>query len=299
MSNGREPDSALEQSEVGSLRPSTSFVAQANVTDESIYGDFEAEWPECWDGAAELLEWDDQYDTILSTSESSHEWFSGGTLNASYNCLDRHVENGGKNRVALKWESRTGETRIYTYQDLYREVNECAASLRALGVEEDDVVTLYMPMIPELPIAMLACARLGAPHNVVFAGLSADALATRLESAASPYLVTCDGYYRRGNPVLLKSKADDARLNVDHDIHETVVVSRLDGDTHLGTNQHDYDTLVSEQAGAVVDPVERAANDCLFLIHTSGTTGEPKKVKHTTGGYLAHVTWTAQSVLDL
>ncbi|WP_411968842.1 acetate--CoA ligase [Haloferax sp. YSSS75] len=299
MPNGRDSDSVPQTDTLDGISPSASFVERATVADDGLYETFDREWPDCWDVAAERLDWDTRYDTVLSEDESAFQWFPGGTLNASYNCLDRHVETGGKNRVALKWESRGGETRTYTYQDLYREVNEFAAALRDLGVEEDDVVTLYMPMIPELPIAMLACARLGAPHNVVFAGLSADALATRLESAESPYLVTCDGYYRRGNPILLKRKADDARLSVGHDIHETVVVDRLGGETHLGASQHEYHELVDAQAGAVVEPVERASNDCLFLIHTSGTTGEPKKVKHTTGGYLAHVAWTAETVLDL
>ncbi|ELZ84802.1 acyl-CoA synthetase [Haloferax elongans ATCC BAA-1513] len=299
MSNGRESDTPEQAAESSGRRPPTPFVEQANAADESIYETFETTWPDCWETAAARLAWDESYDTVLSGDGPPFEWFAGGTLNASYNCLDRHLEAGGKNRVAIKWESRTGDTRVYTYQDLSREVNEFAAGLRELGVDEDDVVTLYMPNIPELPIAMLACARIGAPHNVVFAGLSADALATRLESAESNYLVTCDGYYRRGNPVLLKRKADDARLSVDHDIRETVVVDRLDGDTHLGETQHDYHELVEEHAGAAVDPVEREANDCLFLIHTSGTTGEPKKVKHTTGGYLAHVAWTTETVLDL
>ena len=299
MPNGRDSDSAPQTDASGGIAPPASFVERATVADDALYETFDREWPNCWEGAAELLDWDERYDAVLSEDGTAFEWFSGGTLNASANCLDRHLETGGKNRVALKWESRGGETQTYTYQDLYREVNEFAAALRELGVEEDDVVTLYMPMIPELPIAMLACARLGAPHNVVFAGLSADALATRLESAKSPYLVTCDGYYRRGNPILLKRKADDARLSVDHDVHETVVVDRLGGETHLGASQHEYHELVAAQAGTVVDPVERSANDCLFLIHTSGTTGEPKKVKHTTGGYLAHVTWTAETVLDL
>ncbi|ADQ69269.1 acetate--CoA ligase [Halogeometricum borinquense] len=299
MSNGRGPDSETGLGEYEKIDPPTSFAEQATVTDESIYDEFNDTWPDCWERAAATIDWSEPYECVLPNDEPPFEWFAGGTLNASYNCLDRHIEAGAKNRVAIKWESHLGETRTYTYQDLYREVNEFAAALRAQGVEEDDVVTLYMPMIPELPIAMLACARIGAPHNVVFAGLSADALATRLESADSEYLVTCDGYYRRGNAIFLKSKAEDARLKTPHDLSEMVLVEHLGEAEHLGETQHTYDELVSEHAGAEVAPVDRSADDVLFLIHTSGTTGEPKRVEHVTGGYLAHVTWTSQAVLDL
>ena len=183
-----------------SFDPPASFVDQANVTDEAIYDEFSENWPDCWTRAADLLSWDTEYSTILDDSnEPFYEWFADGDLNAAYNCVDRHVEDGNKNRVAIKWEGEHGNTRTYTYQDLYREVNEFAATLQELGVKEDDVVTMYMPMIPELPIAMLACARIGAPHSVVFAGFSADALATRMNSADSEYLITADGYYRRGD----------------------------------------------------------------------------------------------------
>ncbi|MFC6826227.1 acetate--CoA ligase [Halopelagius fulvigenes] len=290
----------VEQEE---FEPSDEFVEQANVSDPDIYEEFEENWPDCWERAADLLDWDEEYETVLDDSnEPFYEWFSDGTLNASYNCVDRHVENGDKNRVAIKWEGEYGETRTYTYQDLYREVNEFAAALRDMGVEEDEVVTLYMPMVPELPIAMLACARIGAPHSVVFAGFSADALATRMNSANSDYLVTCDGYYRRGDALDHLEKANEGLEGVDHDVEATVVVNRLgdDGFGHeLAENQHDWDDLMDEQRGERVDPVERDAEDMLFLMYTSGTTGEPKGVKHTTGGYLAYTAWTSHAVLDL
>ena len=279
--------------------PPPSFVDQANVTDTDIYDVYEECWPDCWAQAADLLDWAEEYDEVLAQDGETRRWFDGGKLNASVNCLDRHVEAGRKNQVAIKWSGRQRGTRSYTYLALKREVEEFAAAMRSLGVEEDDVVTLYMPMIPELPIAMLACARLGAPHSVVFAGFSADALATRMDSAESEYLVTCDGYYRRGTPVHQKSKADNARLKLDHDVAAEVVVERLGDETPLGESEYAYCDLIARHRNATVDPVPRGANDELFLIYTSGTTGEPTGVRHTTGGYLSHVAWTAQSVLDI
>ncbi|QIB73503.1 acetate--CoA ligase [Halogeometricum borinquense] len=290
----------VEQEE---FEPSDEFVEQANVSDPAIYDEFEEDWPHSWERAAEMLDWFEDYDEVLDDSEEPfYEWFVNGTLNASYNCVDRHVENGDKNRVAIKWEGEHGETRTYTYQDLYREVNEFAAALLDLGVEEDDVVTMYMPMVPELPIAMLACARIGAPHSVVFAGFSADALATRMNSAESRFLVTCDGYYRRGDALDHLEKANDGLGGVDHGVDATVVVDRLgdDGFGHdLKGNQHDWDDLLDTHDGERVEPVERDAEDMLFLMYTSGTTGEPKGVKHTTGGYLAYTSWTSHAVLDI
>ncbi len=281
--------------------PPESFVSQANVSNPDVYREFETNWPACWERAAELLEWDETYDTVLEDGDAPfYRWFDGGRLNASYNCLDRHVESGRKNHVAIRWEGKHGETRTYTYRDLYVEVNECAAALRSLGVEEDDVVTIYLPMIPELPIAMLACARIGAPHSVVFAGLSADALSTRMDAASSEFLITCDGYYRRGDAFNQKSKADNAVIGLDQDV-ETVVVDRLGDDLPhvLGENERDYHDLLEDFYGETVEPVSRDAEDMLFVMYTSGTTGEPKGVVHTTGGYLTNVAWTSHAVLDI
>ncbi|WP_132057616.1 acetate--CoA ligase [Halorussus amylolyticus] len=294
-----ELEARLEEQEA--FEPPEEFVEQANVSDASIYEEFEENWPECWEQAADLLTWEEEYDAVLDDSDAPfYEWFTDGKLNASANCLDRHLDDRG-DEVAIDWIGEKGETRTYTYGDLHREVNEFAAALRELGVEEDDVVTMYMPMIPELPVAMLACARIGAPHSVVFAGFSAEALATRMESADSEYLVTCDGYYRRGDLLKHKEKTDEGLAQVGHDVSDVVVVDR-GGDEYdhdLADNEHDYGDLVAEQEGAEVEPVTRDAEDMLFLMYTSGTTGEPKGVKHTTGGYLSYVSWTSQAVLDI
>jgi len=282
-------------------QPPRWFAEQANVSEPGIRDRFDADWPDCWSAAAELLDWSELPGDVLARDDGGYRWFDGGSLNACYNCVDRHVETGGKNRVAIRWLGRLGEVRTYTYQDLYREVNEVAAALRTLGVAEDDVVTLYLPTIPELPITMLACARIGALHAVVSAGFSANALAERMSQSGSRYLVTCDGFYRRGEAVDQKRKADNARLVVPHDVSELVVIDRLgfEDRTPLGATDHAYEELVASHAGQTVEPVGRDANDELFHTYTSGTTGAPMKVRHRTGGYLAHVAWTSKAVLDL
>ncbi|MEF8828460.1 MAG: acetate--CoA ligase [Haloarcula sp.] len=296
-------EARLEEQEV--FEPPESFVEQANVTDEGIYEEFEDNWPECWEGAADLLDWEEEYDQVLDDSNPPfYEWFTDGTLNASANCLDRHLEERG-DEAAIEWvgEPVEEDNITYTYEELHQKVNEFAAGLREMGVGEDDVVTMYMPMIPQLPIAMLACARIGAPHSVVFAGFSADALATRMNSADSEYLVTCDGYYRRGDPLDHLDKANDGLSGVDHEVERAIVAERLmdgDGFDHdYADNQVAFEDVVADNEGETVEPVDRDAEDMLFLMYTSGTTGKPKGVKHSTGGYLAWAAWTSQAVLDI
>jgi len=297
-----ELEARLEEQD--SFEPPESFVEQANVSDPDIYEEFEENWPECWEAAADMLDWDTQYDqTFDGSNPPFFEWFTGGELNASANCLDRHLDERG-DEAAIEWVGEPTEeaNRTYTYAELHREVNEFAAALREMGVGEDDVVTMYMPMIPELPIAMLACARIGAPHSVVFAGFSADALATRMNAADSEYLVTADGYYRRGDALDHLEKANEGLDSVEHDT-ETVVVERLPEDDAFGHDLRDdqrrWVDAVRAHEGAEVEPVARDAEDMLFLMYTSGTTGEPKGVKHTTGGYLSWAAWTSHAVLDI
>ena len=284
-------------------RPPPEFVGQANVSDPAIYDRFE-DFPEGFEEYAELLEWESRWDEVLDDSNPPfYEWFVDGELNASYNCIDRHLDER-KNQTALLWEGEDGEQRNITYQDLYREVNKMAAALEDAGVEEDDVVTLHLPMLPALPITMLACARIGAPHSEVFAGFSAQALADRIDDAGSDVVVTADGYYRRGDLLNHKEKADEACELAEKDVDKVLVWERHEGELHPDAElEEGRDVLVSELLAnnerTRVDPVTRDAEDPLFLMYTSGTTGQPKGVKHTTGGYLAWTAWTSQAVLDV
>ncbi|MEF8831097.1 MAG: acetate--CoA ligase [Halobacteriales archaeon] len=296
------------------VRPPTQFVGQANVADPAVYDRFD-DFPEGFTEYADLLDWDERWDDVFDGSDPPFfEWFVGGELNACYNCVDRHFEDRS-DQVALLWEGEDGRQRNLTYRDLYREVNRMAAALRDIGVEEDDVVTLHLPMVPALPITMLAAARIGAPHSEVFAGFSASALADRIDDAGSDVVVTIDGYYRRGELLNHKEKADDAIEEADHDV-ETLLVWERSRSAGAATHARDdaglhddvelvegRDVLVSELLAnnrrARVDPVERDAEDTLFLMYTSGTTGKPKGAQHRTGGYLAYAAGTSKYVLDI
>jgi acetyl-CoA synthetase len=303
MSDNGDPEIEARLSKQEYFRPPAKFVGQANVSDPDVYDRF-SEFPGGLEEYDELLDWEERWDeTFDGSNPPFFEWFVGGELNASYNCIDRHLEER-KNQVALLWEGEDGEQRNITYRDLYRQVNEMAAALRDVGVEEDDIVTLHLPMLPALPITMLACARIGAPHSEVFAGFSASALAQRIDDADSDVVVTADGYYRRGELLHHKEKADEALEEADTDVDTLLVWERHEGELHDDADLVEgRDILVSELLAnnerARVDPVSRDAEDPLFLMYTSGTTGKPKGCQHRTGGYLAYATGTSKYVLDI
>jgi len=279
--------------------PPPEFRADALLRDDTLAREA-AEDPEAFWGrqARELLTWAEPFSEVLEWDVPYARWFVGGRLNVSYNCLDRHVEAGLGARVAFHWEGEPGDTRTITYADLLDEVQRFANVLRSLGVRRGDRVNIYLPMIPELPVALLACARLGAAHSVVFGGFSPDALADRINDAEAKVLVTADGGWRRGAVVPLKANADVAVAN-SPTIENVVVVRRTGHDVHMEDGRdHWYHDLMAE-----ADPVCPAepfdSEQLLYLLYTSGTTAKPKGIMHTSGGYLTQVAFTHKYVFDL
>jgi acetyl-CoA synthetase len=278
--------------------PPEGFKADALFTDQSLHDEADRDWQGFWARQALALDWYDEWGTVLEWELPFARWFVGGRLNVSYNCLDRHVEAGRGDRVAFHWEGEPGDTRTITYADLLADVQRFANVLRSLGVRKGDRVAIYMPMIPELPVAMLACTRIGAPHSVVFGGFSADALADRIDDARARVLVTADGGWRRGSVVPLKANADAAVARTPS-IEHVVVVRRTESEVgmHEGRD-HWWHDLVGA-AEPVCEPERMGAEDLLYLLYTSGTTARPKGIMHTTGGYLTQVAFTTRYVFDL
>ncbi len=278
--------------------PSPEFVAQANAKAdlyEEAERDFEAFWAR---QARERLSWATPFETTLEWELPFAKWFTGGTLNVSYNCIDRHVENGLGDKVAYHWIGEPGDTRTLTFADLQREVSKAANALKELGVETGDRVAIYMPMIPELPIAMLACARIGAPHTVVFGGFSAEALSGRINDCGAKVLITADGGWRRGKKVGLKHHADEALADTPT-IENVIVVERIGDGTHMVAGRdHWWHDLVPRQAEEC-PPVAVDSEHMLYLLYTSGTTAKPKGILHTTAGYLLGTSFTHEIVFDI
>ena len=309
-SESSEATIAVHWREEGYIPPPPKFIGQANASDPAILDRFaEENFPECFREYADLLHWDEYWHTTLDTSDPPFwKWFAGGKLNASYNCVDRHLATD-RNKAALIWVPEpedTGDT-VITYQELYRRVNEFAAVLQDLGVQAGDRVTLHMPMVPELPVTMLACARLGVVHSQVFAGFSGAACGGRIADSGSKILITIDGYYRSGDLLDHKVKADEAveaARKEGQEVDKVLVWRRFGGQYSAKTPMVEgrdvfVDELLADHKGAVVEPVSMPAEAPLFLMYTSGTTGRPKGCQHSTGGYLSYVAGTSKFYQDI
>jgi acetyl-CoA synthetase len=287
-------------SETRTFPPSDAFRAQANFNDPGVYERAAADPEGYWAEQAQYIDWFRPYEKVLEWNPPHAKWFVGGKLNAAYNAVDRHRRGARKNKAALIWEGEPGDSRVYTYDMLGREVDKAAHVLKSLGVGKGDRVTIYLPMIPELPIAMLACAKIGAIHSVVFAGFSANSLRDRILDADAKLLITADGGWRRGNLLPLKANADEAVVGTP--VEKVLVVRRV-GDAAgaaMTPNRDVYWHELMSQAPTQPFPAEEMdAEDVLYMLYTSGTTGKPKGIVHTTGGYLVGVNTSMRSVFDL
>src|SRR3954465_10608674 len=277
-----EPTLSNLSTESRSFPPSDAFAAQANVKAEAYdrgADDREAFWAE----QADRLHWHRKWDKVLEGDAPFAKWFVGGQLNVAYNCVDRHVEEGHGEQVAFHWEGEPGDTRTLTYAQLKDEVCKAANALIALGVQTGDRVAIYLPMIPETVISMLACARLGAPHTVVFGGFSSTALSDRIIDCDARVVITAAGGYRRGAPAALKPAVDEALLKCP-DVRSVLVVRRTGQDVEWteGRDQWWHDLVDGQSAAHTPEPFD--AEHPLYVMYTSGTTGRPKGILHTTGG---------------
>jgi acetyl-CoA synthetase len=294
----QQPNIEALLSEHRVFEPPPGFVEGAVANDAAIYDRAAADYEAFWAEQAGHLTWSRPWDSVMDWDPPWVTWFAGGQLNASFNCLDRHVETGGGSKVAYHWEGEPGDTRTITYGELLDDVSRLANALKSLGVAKGDRVAIYLGMVPELPIAMLACARIGAPHSVVFGGFSAESLRDRINDAEAKVLITADGAHRRGTVVPLKNNADDAVAECPSIEH--VITVRRCGNEHAFQQGRDhwYHELVSAQStDCPVEPMD--AEDPLYLLYTSGTTGKPKGIVHTTGGYMTQVAATHRAIFDI
>jgi acetyl-CoA synthetase len=283
--------------------PPEAFRAAANFKDEGVYERAAADREAYWASWAERLDWFEPWHTVLEWNPPYAKWFLGGKLNVSHNCLDRHVHGGRADKTALIWEGEPGDTRTYTYAELLDEVGRFSNALRGLGVGKGDRVTIYLPMIPEAVVAMLACTRIGAIHSVVFGGFSPESLSDRNNDAKAKVLVTADGGWRRGSVVPLKENSDEA-LKTSPTVEHVVVVRRggelsdqVAAKMQEGRDHWYHDLIADAASECRAEPMD--SEDTLYILYTSGTTGKPKGVVHTTGGYLTQVYATTNAVFDL
>ncbi|HET7049537.1 MAG TPA: acetate--CoA ligase [Solirubrobacteraceae bacterium] len=288
-----------EMLEIEKFDPPEEFAKNALLNDPSIYEEAEKDWKGWWLKQAKELHWfREPTETVDESNPPFYKWFTDGKLNASYNCLDRHVEAGNGDRVAFHWRGEEGEERDLTYADLHAEVQKFANALKDLGVEKGDIVGIYLPMIPEVVVAMLACARIGAPHNVVFGGFSADAVKERMEFSEAKALVTVDGARRKGKIAPIKEQVDKVMKGLDT-LKHIVVVKHTDTDCEMQDGRDVWFHEVMEKADAECPAEELDAEHPLYVLYTSGSTAKPKGVLHTTGGYMTGVTATHKYIFDL
>ena len=277
--------------------PSPEFAAQANAL-ASMYDEAEKDRLAFWEKQAHALQWDAPWTTVLDWQPPFAKWFVGGKINASVNALDRHVNEGRGDRVAFFFEGEPGDTRTITYSQLLTEVKKTANALTELGIKDGDRVAIYMPMIPEAAIAMLACARIGAPHSVVFGGFSADALLSRIQDADAKLVITADGGYRKGAAFALKPAVDEA-LKGNTNVKNVLVVKRTGQETNWDNNRDIWWHEIVERQSSEHIAQSFDSEHPLFILYTSGTTAKPKGISHTTGGYLTQVAYTHKMVFDI
>ncbi|MDE2127503.1 MAG: acetate--CoA ligase [Armatimonadetes bacterium] len=281
-----------------SFAPSPQFASAANAGDPAIYARAEQNPEAWWAEWALKLQWDQPWTEVLQWTPPHAKWFVGGRLNAATNCVHRHLATHRRHRRAIVWEGEPGDTRTLTYEELSQQVVRFASVLKDLGVQRGDRVMLYMPMVPEAAVAMLACAHIGAPHSVVFGGFSADSLKERTQDCAAKVVVTADGYWRRGKVVPLKQTVDEALADCP-DVKHVVVLKRSGTDVEMQSGRDVWWHTLMESARDVCDAEPMESEDPLFVLYTSGSTGKPKGILHTTGGYLTGVTATSKLVFDL
>jgi acetyl-CoA synthetase len=293
-----EPDLEVLLKDEERFAPPPDFVEQANFSDPSIYDEANADFEAWWERWAKELDWFEPWQTVLEWDAPWAKWFKEGKLNASHNCLDRHVEAGRGDKVAYHWIGEDGDTRDITYAELLEMTQRFANVMKSLGVEKGDVVGIYMPMIPETPAAMLACARIGATHNVVFGGFSVEAVRERMEVSDAKLLVTANANLRRGKPIPMKEQVD-AVLDDLPKMEHVVVVKRADTDTPMkdGRDVWWHEEVEKVDADCPAEPLD--AEHPLYILYTSGSTAKPKGILHTTGGYLTGVSATHSVVFDL
>ncbi len=286
----------LEENRV--FPPTQAFKDQSELKSNDIYTKATEDPQGYWDQCARKLDWFQEWDTVLEWNAPFSKWFVGGKLNVSYNCLDRHVKNGLGAKTAILWEGELGDSKSFTYEEVYKEVNKLANVLKDLGIQKGDRVAMYMPMVPEAVFAMQACARIGAIHNVVFGGFSVDSLKDRINDAQAKLLITADGGFRRGKIIPLKETSDQAIADCPT-IENMLVIKRTENAVVMKEGRDHWYHDLMEGVKDFCEPEQMDAEDILFILYTSGTTGKPKGIVHTTGGYLTGVTQTTKIVFDL